>query len=549
MRRQLRFIRGSTRIALAIAVATSAAQPACGWSSAGTFQSRSGTAASNGGRAHSRALILYDDSGDFAWLGQLYATGLGVIASHFGTWTAMPVAAYQRGTMRGYDGVLYVGSTRGQRLPIEFVDDVAAGAKPVVWIGDNIAELAEQVPDFGGRFGFHPVDFDQGSFRSVSYGGMRLARRTPGGGPGIMRYDAVDETMTRVMAWAERDDGTRVPWALRTHEFTYVGENPLAYVTPGDRYLAFCDLLFDVFAPGTPERHRAVARIEDVTPRSDPMALRAIADRLSKRAVPFAVAVVPVFQSPELHTAMRDAPEVAAAIRYMLGHGGTLVLHRYTHQHTGTTGSGYRVRTRRAVRDVGGGPGDTRARRKLAAAEGLPRPGIFEYPHYCGSPESSYAIARMIGTSFQRDTFFAGAREGQPLDTTRSLALFFPFAVRDVYGWRVVPENLDHYVPDGDTAQVPEPVEDIIERARAMHVVRDGVAGFFFHPVYDVAVLERIVDGVRAAGYTFASAEDVAGEGRRAHKARSADGEASQAIRFRRVMPRLARNEGPWASA
>ena len=71
---------------------------------------------------------------------------------------------------------------------------------PVVWIGDNVGQLAERVPDFGNRFGFHPVDFDQGSFPSVSYGGVRLARRTPAGGPGIMRYDAVDATVTRVMA-------------------------------------------------------------------------------------------------------------------------------------------------------------------------------------------------------------------------------------------------------------------------------------------------------------------------------------------------------------
>jgi uncharacterized protein YdaL len=498
-------------VAAAVAVVVvAAAQAGCGTIPAEPMRARHAGAASQSHVARARSLIRYDDDGDLAWLGELYATGLGVVTSHFGKWTAMPVTAYRRGAMRGYDAAIYVGSSPGQPLPDDFVEDVLADAAPVVWIGGNIGELAEHAPDFAARYGFQPANPDGGPFHAVSYRGVRLARRTPDGEAGIMTYEAIDPAVAKVLAWAERDDGTRVPWALRAGRFTYVGENPLAYVTSGDRYLAFCDMLFDALAPETPERHRAVVRIEDVTPRSDPAALRAIARRLSARGVPFSVAVVPVFESPSGPTRMRDAPEVADAIRFMLARGGALVLHGYTHQRTGTTGSDIEF----SLEERSGAWAADRIRRALdeLAAAGLPRPQMFEYPHYVGPPESSRAIARLIDVSFQREMFFAGTLQGRVEDVGRSLDLLFPFVVRDVYGWRIVPENLDHYVPEGDVAQAPESVEDLVARARATHVVRDGVAGFFFHPVYDPSVLERIVDGIAAEGYTFVPAAELARE-------------------------------------
>jgi hypothetical protein len=39
--------------------------------------------------------------------------------------------------------------------------------------------------------------------------------------------------------------------------------------------------------------------------------------------------------------------------------------------------------------------------------------------------------------------------------------------------------------------------------------VRDNVASFFFHPMYDVAILDRIVEGIQQAGYTFVSPESL----------------------------------------
>ena len=40
-------------------------------------------------------------------------------------------------------------------------------------------------------------------------------------------------------------------------------------------------------------------------------------------------------------------------------------------------------------------------------------------------------------------------------------------------------------------------------------VVRDGVASFFFHPTYDIAVLRQIVEGIRGLGYEFVAASSL----------------------------------------
>ena len=50
--------------------------------------------------------------------------------------------------------------------------------------------------------------------------------------------------------------------------------------------------------PNGPDRKRALVRIEDVGPDADPAELRAIADLLYARRIPFSVAVYPVYKDP-----------------------------------------------------------------------------------------------------------------------------------------------------------------------------------------------------------------------------------------------------------
>jgi hypothetical protein len=77
--------------------------------------------------------------------------------------------------------------------------------------------------------------------------------------------------------------------------------------------------------------------------------------------------------------------------------------------------------------------------------------------------------------------------------------------VTDVYGWKVIPENIGNYEPvayNNHPARLPA---DLVRAARANLAVRDGVASFYFHPYYPISNLRSIVSGVKSAGYTFVS--------------------------------------------
>ena len=480
-------------------------------------------------------LVLYDTSGPQAYLGELYALALSALVSHFGTAQTSPVQRYQAGDAGRARAVVYVGSTYDEPLPKAFLADVQAGQTPVLWLADNVWQLAASDAGFAQRYGYVPGEYSSARWSKVLYKGEHLDRDPAN--TSLMRLTQLEPATAHVLAWAEADSGRQLPWAVTSRNLTYVVENPLAYLSATDRYLALCDLLFDVLHDGAPERHRALVRIEDVHPGSSPEALRALADYFASASVPFSIALIPLYSDPlGAHTAgvpsqraLHEAPEVVSAIQYMLARGGSLVLHGYTHQHAAEKNpySGasvddfefFRAHVDDSNNVVWDGPvpedsaqwAGERVAAALAEVEraGLPRPQLFEYPHYGGSVADSYEIAKRFGTVYQRSSFYAGTLAGGAIDYAHGISMTYPFTVKEIYGWKVVPENLGNYLPVGYNNNSQIGPADLIRAARLHRVVRDGVASFFFHPTYDVAVLREIVEGIRALGYDFVAASSL----------------------------------------
>jgi hypothetical protein len=75
--------------------------------------------------------------------------------------------------------------------------------------------------------------------------------------------------------------------------------------------------------------------------------------------------------------------------------------------------------------------------------------------------------------------------------------------VRDVYGSKVLPENLGAIAPSTWHSYKARRPQDLVRAARANLVVRDGFAAFYFHPFLDLDYLKRTVEGIEAAGYRF----------------------------------------------
>jgi uncharacterized protein YdaL len=482
-----------------------------------------------------RTLILYDHTGKWGWLGGLDATMTANLVGHFGPWDAKPASEYRRGEVERYAATIYVGSVFGERLPTALLDDVLRTRRQVIWIADNIDELESRAANFRARYGWRSSVLDRSAVSAVRYKGQSLTRWTRNG-DGIMRYAAVDRSRVRVLAQAVRADGSTFPWALRSRNLTYIGEMPFRYTSETDRVLVFADLLFDALAPQTRERHRALVRLEDINPRSDPAELRAAADYLSSKGIPFGFGVSPYYRDPQGHDdkpyelRLRNVPKLISALKYLEQKGGVLVDHGYTHQwdggsnpYDGVTGDDvefYRVAETPAgqIHDVGPLPGDTSVswteHRIVAAnqefvAAGLNPPRIFEFPHYVASDRAYRAVARRFAVRWERSDYFAGVLGHGPVLYAHVEGQFFPYVVHDVYGSKVLPENLGSIAPSTWHTYKTRLPADIVSAARANLVVRDGFASFYFHPFLKLAYLKRTVEGVEAAGYRFVSPDSL----------------------------------------
>src|SRR3984893_12798833 len=164
-------------------------------------------------------LVLYDTTGQWGWLGELYAIMAAKLASPFGSWAAMPVFSYTPGTLKNYSAVIYIGSTYGEPIPTVLLADVSTATTPVIWMYDNIWQL----PGIVSQYGLNWKGFDYSSVAEVDYKSQKLKRYAANGG-GIMDFWSVGSAT--VLANCVRSDGTTFPWALRSGHLTYLGDNP-----------------------------------------------------------------------------------------------------------------------------------------------------------------------------------------------------------------------------------------------------------------------------------------------------------------------------------
>lgn len=481
-------------------------------------------------------LILYDTTGPWGFLGELYAQMTANLASHFGTWLAHPVSAYTAGEMSNYSAVIYIGSTYDEPLPVTFLNDTLAGSTPILWMYDNIWQLTAQSSNFHTAYGWNWAGFDFNTIDAVNYKSTDLTRNSINQG-GIMTYVNVDPARVESPAIAKRTNGTGFPWVVRSLNLTYIGEIPFAYMDHEDRYLVFADLLFDFLAPDTNEQHRALVRIEDVGPDADPQALISIAQALYNRDVPFSVAVYPRYEDPSgvynggvpESYSLADAPDVVQALQFMQAKGGTLIMHGYTHQfedsinpYTSVSAEDFEfyaahVDTNDYVIYDGPVSADseiwatnriTQSELTFEAAE-LKVPTIFEFPHYAGSAIDYKVINDRFGIRYDRGLYFLGNLSQQPINYNILAGQFFPYPVKDVYGSTVIPENIGNIEPEPFNNHPARLPADLLASGQANLVVRDGFASFFFHPYLDLNMLLQVVDGLKQQGYTFVAADSL----------------------------------------
>jgi uncharacterized protein YdaL len=521
-----------------------------------------------GGPGTATTLVLYDTTNSWGYLGQLYAIAAGNLASHFGKVTAEPVASYVAGQVNSYTATIYIGSTYDEPLPVAFLNDVLSTKHRVIWAADNVWQLtgtegSSADTAFMAKYGWDPSQsyFDTTDNPvTISYKGQTFTRSASNGAD-ILAPDVTSPAAVTVLGTANCTDsggspancapiaqtaGPSFPWAIRSANLTYVGEVPFSYISETDRYVAFSDLLFPALAPAATPSHLALVRLEDVDPTADPATLRQFADYLYSQHVPFSVGVIPEYTDPNGYynggkkqtITLAQEPALVAALKYMQSKGGTIIEHGYTHQYSnvanpydGVTADDaefYRAQcsaTRQPpytfdvpcpntdwVIWTGPLPGDSAAwaagrataGRRLFSQAGLSQPVIWETPHYFASAADYTGIDTVYAVRYEREIFPSGLLSGSA-DYTHILGQFFPYVVHDVYGEKVIPENLGNYEPVEENNNPPRLPADIIRNARVNLAVTQGVASFFFHPTYPLSELQQIVAGIKGLGYTFVS--------------------------------------------
>lgn len=478
-----------------------------------------------------RVLVLYDNWGDYKFMGELYGRQMSDLVSHFGYGVDLvPVQDYKLGMITAHKATIYVGALFDTNLPSSFKLEAFAALKPVCWVGANLWKIAwdsSNKPDatFEWRFGYKFESLDSG-FTTVNYKSTDLGKLDTT----LSRIKVTSTSKAKVLATAKNAKGETLPYITKSGNLWFVGDNPLSTVGYGDqpghdRTLAFCDVLHDVLGTNAATQRRAVVRIEDVSAMADPAKLRQIADIMAEEGAPFVVSTIPIYRDPlgyynggqPYEVELADAPAVLDALKYMESKGGQIIQHGTTHQmeslpnpYYGISGSDWEF-FRVVFNEAGGmefwGPvwGDSETwvkdrietgRRSLQRAGFNPKGWLT--PHYLASPVDYKYFATAFEYSLCPTVNFT-------IDSAGYLfyqALNAPYPTKDSYGAVHLPETLS-YISPGTPNMEPA---NIINRAQKVKVVRDGWAGFFFHPYLDPELLRTAVRGVKAEGFTFVKA-------------------------------------------
>lgn len=511
----------------------------------------------------SRTLVLFDGSGSRPENAELYAVAAGNLATHFGEVEALDLAEYEENRMDAFDAVVYLGTDHETEVPDAFLADVREGTVPVLWAEQNIDELATASSpdgeDFIAQYGWdaqEPLTLASSEVGYVDYKDEPVDRYADGvdllNAPRVLDADRAEVIVHGLCGEPDAlrpcvtDDpdytGSSVPWAVRSGNLTYLAELPLNYITENHLYLVFADLFYDLLGSDVPAVQQAAVRFEDVGPEADPDQLRAVADHLHARGVPFQVAVMPVQIDRTKDGAdwygltLLDAPHVVDALKYMQERGGTLVQHGTSHQYgatdnpySGRSGDDYEFfrygcsatelppyefepcRDDSWVRKVGPVPQDDvaqhRARmeegRQIMAEAGLGEPTIFETPHYTASVNAYAAMAELYDARYEQGEYFAGTITDREISTEHYYGQYFPYSVHDVYGQKVYPENLENVTLKDLNNHAARSPATLIDRAEANLIVRESTASFYFHPFLDIGYLDEVVTGIEELGYEF----------------------------------------------
>jgi uncharacterized protein YdaL len=481
----------------------------------------------------STALVLYDSNTTYGWIGGMYAYQIGNLLSHFGmTVTRQGVETYKTGQLANYNCAFYVGTIYGNKLPAAFKTDVVADTNPFCWTGYNLWEIAWNAQQtgwnngFATNYGFEFAYLDGTGYPSVVYNGTTLTKQQLDPVQGDTTI--INPQIATVLA-TSTNGTTSVPYITRGANFWYVADNPMEYVPTDrgdDRYLAFCDILNDITGVPMPHRAQAALRIEDVSAICPSATLRSLADTLYALNVPYVVCCIPDYMDPlgvynngtPLEIQMQNSSQFVSDLEYMQAEGAQIIMHGVTHQYSNVPNPVNGVsaddveffvvqyNSNGVEQAIGPVPTDSsswvtnrlQGGFAMMSASGFSRVVGWNTPHYFATPVDYKVFAKQFDFCMDRVLTYA-------TDNASNLHYLIqpsPYVFTDEYGNVRVPETLGYCDPNGTSGIVNLPA-NMVGYANAVSCVRGGWAGMYYHWFLGTTMLQQLVQGVQAAGFTF----------------------------------------------
>lgn len=387
--------------------------------------------------------------------------------------------------------------------------------------------------------------------------------------------DMVDAE-TQILATAVHNGtGEKLPYILRNKNRFYIADSVFSYMHESDRYLVFADVLFDILNEKPRHQKRmAIMRIEDIHPMIEKETLYTISNTLQRLEIPINISIIP-FYYDSLNYDDRPAHEsfMPASrrldfvdwIKDLQAKNATFIWHGVTHQyskvknpHTGTTGDDFEFWNARTNTPIVEDSPKWVLDRLFVGLKELKKVNVTPYiwltPHYQASALDNVLFSYTMPWSIGRVIYQNIKTQGLPpyqrgywmtdaspelqkkrladlsqikVETTSPWSgQLYPYEIYgDIYGQRVLPENLGNVQPaQNDQVVYPRTADEIIADARRNLVLRDVWASYFYHPFLihlpgghieadydkDTRELERVVTEIKKMGYEFINIEEFA---------------------------------------
>ncbi len=443
-------------------------------------------------------LILVEGDSDIKHVPMATGRQLATLLGHFDTKSTIKgVSQYTAGEVNNYDFAFYYGDSFKNIVPEKFLSDILTTKTTIVWMGTGFIDFS-RAHDCKKKFGYSVASIDSIIGYDIVKSGNSIFTRIDRS-LGVIQI--ADKNNVQVLATAYSSLRKKeTPYIVRSKNLYYIADSPFAYATETDRYLLFADMLHDILGEQHDEVHSALIRIEDISPVDNPDKIREIADLLSKRGIPFLIGVIPYYVNPGtgLRVSLSEKPDMVDALKYAARNGGSLIMHGSTHQYKGVTASDFEFwdqNTNRPIKD------ENEAEFSRKIEDGIQQflknglfPIVWETPHYT----ASFLFYRTVAK------YFSSAMEPRLAIEDFDQSQYFPYIIKkDLFGQKIYPENLGYVPYDTDVTVGEEAVKNILKGAKASFQVRDGFAACFFHSFNDLKLLEQIVDGITAMGYTY----------------------------------------------